>query len=90
MEVSGQLHAPATLSPGKEPPDIRMGGIQSCYGCSGEEKRNMFKYLSLYHEAIRDYKLIINVTNDPLMCMISPSRFHYVKFVRCKCKVFAL
>jgi hypothetical protein len=41
MEVSGQLHAPATLLPGKKPlvPAVRrLGGPQSQSGCSGEEK----------------------------------------------------
>jgi hypothetical protein len=33
MEVSGQLHAPATLLPGKETlVPIGLGGLQSCYG----------------------------------------------------------
>jgi len=41
MEVSGQLHAPAALPPGKEPRfplDRRMGGPQSRAGHDGEEK----------------------------------------------------
>jgi hypothetical protein len=41
MEVSGQLHAPAALPPGKEPwyPLYRrLGGPQSRYGHGGEEK----------------------------------------------------
>jgi len=40
MEVSGQLHAPAALPPEKEPLlplDRRLGGLQSCSGCGGEE-----------------------------------------------------
>jgi hypothetical protein len=41
MEVSGQLHAPAALPPGKNPwyPfDRRLGGPQSRSGRGGEEK----------------------------------------------------
>jgi hypothetical protein len=42
LEVSGQLHAPAALLPGKEPPhyplDRRLGGPQSRSGRRGEEK----------------------------------------------------
>jgi hypothetical protein len=38
MEVSGQLHALATLLPGKEPLDRRVGGPQSQAGHGGEEK----------------------------------------------------
>jgi hypothetical protein len=43
MEVNGQLHAPATLPPGKEPRyplDRRLGGPQSRSGRSGEEKNS--------------------------------------------------
>jgi hypothetical protein len=43
MEVSGQLHAPAALLPGKEPLyplDRRLGGTQSRSGRSGEEKNS--------------------------------------------------
>jgi hypothetical protein len=36
MEVSGQLYAPAALSPGKEP----LGGPQSRSGRGGEEKNS--------------------------------------------------
>jgi hypothetical protein len=41
MEMSGQLHAPATLPPGKEsliPSGQRLGGPQSRSGRGGEEK----------------------------------------------------
>jgi hypothetical protein len=41
MEVSGQLHAPADLPPGKcpcNPLDMRLGGPQSRSGRGGEEK----------------------------------------------------
>jgi len=41
MEVSDQLHAPATSSPRKEPQyllDRRLGGPQSHFGHSGKEK----------------------------------------------------
>jgi hypothetical protein len=41
MEVCGQLHAPAALSPGKEPRyplDRRLGRPQSQSGHGGEEK----------------------------------------------------
>jgi hypothetical protein len=41
MEVSGQLHAPAALIPGKAPLyllDRRLGGPQSRSGCCGEEE----------------------------------------------------
>jgi hypothetical protein len=41
MEVSGQLHAPAALTPGKSPwhpLDKRLGGPQSQSGRGGEEK----------------------------------------------------
>jgi hypothetical protein len=43
MEVSGQLHAPAALPPGKEtlvPMDRRLGGPQSRSGRGGEEKNS--------------------------------------------------
>jgi hypothetical protein len=43
MEVSGQLHAPAGLTAGKEPLyplDRRVGGPQSRSGRSGEEKNS--------------------------------------------------
>jgi hypothetical protein len=43
MEVSGQLHAPAALSSGKEllvPLDRRLGGPQSQPGGGGEEKNS--------------------------------------------------
>jgi hypothetical protein len=43
MEVSGQLHALATLPPGKEPLvplDRSLGGPQSRSGRSGEEKNS--------------------------------------------------
>jgi len=43
MEVSGQLHTPAALSPGRSPwypMDRRLGGPQSWAGCSGEEKNS--------------------------------------------------
>jgi hypothetical protein len=43
MEVSGQLHAPATLPPGKKlwyPLDRRLGGPQSRSGRGGEEKHS--------------------------------------------------
>jgi hypothetical protein len=43
MEVSGQLHAPAALLPGKEPLyplDWRIGGPQSRSGSGGEEKNS--------------------------------------------------
>jgi hypothetical protein len=45
MEVSGQLHAPATLLPGKKPRhplDRRLGGSQSRSGRGGEEKNSPF------------------------------------------------
>jgi hypothetical protein len=45
MEVSGQLHAPAALSPGKEPRhpfDWRLDGRQSRFGHGGEEKKKSF------------------------------------------------
>jgi hypothetical protein len=43
MEVSGQLHAPAALSPEKipwYPLDRRLGGLQSRSGRGGEEKNS--------------------------------------------------
>jgi hypothetical protein len=40
MEVSGQLHSPAALPPGKL--DRRLGGPQSRYGRGGEEKNPQF------------------------------------------------
>jgi hypothetical protein len=43
MEVSGQLHYPAALPPGKDPPvpiGYEMGGPQSRSGCGGEEKNS--------------------------------------------------
>jgi hypothetical protein len=41
MKVSGQLHVPATLLPGKEPRyplDRRLGGLQNQSRRGGEEK----------------------------------------------------
>jgi hypothetical protein len=43
MEVTGQLHAPAALPPGKDPGyliDRRLGGPQSRSGRGGEEKNS--------------------------------------------------
>jgi hypothetical protein len=40
MEMSGQLHAPAALAPGKEPLDRSLGGLQSRTGRYGEEKNS--------------------------------------------------
>jgi hypothetical protein len=43
MDVSGQLHVPAALPPGKEPRyplDRRLGGLQSRSGRGGEEKNS--------------------------------------------------
>jgi hypothetical protein len=44
MEVSGQLHAPAALPPGKDtlvyPLDRRLGGPQSRSGRGGREKNS--------------------------------------------------
>jgi hypothetical protein len=43
MEVSGQLHAPAALTPGKEtlvPLDRRLGGLLSRSGRDSEEKNS--------------------------------------------------
>jgi hypothetical protein len=43
MEVSGQLHSPAALPPGKDPPytlDRRLGGAQNRSGHGGEEKNS--------------------------------------------------
>jgi hypothetical protein len=39
MEVSGQLHAPAALLPGKEPL-VPIGGPQNRSGRGGEEKNS--------------------------------------------------
>jgi hypothetical protein len=44
MEVSGQLHGPAALPPGKERQyslDRMLGGPQSRSGCGGEEIPNV-------------------------------------------------
>jgi hypothetical protein len=44
MGVSGQLHGPAALSPGKEPLvplDRRLSGLQSRSGHDGEEKSSL-------------------------------------------------
>jgi hypothetical protein len=43
MEISGRLHAPAALSPGKLSVDLlnmRLGGFQSRSGRGGEEKNS--------------------------------------------------
>jgi hypothetical protein len=43
MEVSGQIHAPAALPPGKSPwysLDRRLGGPQSRSGHGGDEKNS--------------------------------------------------
>jgi hypothetical protein len=34
---SGKIYAPAALPPGKEPPDMRLGGTQSQSGRDGEK-----------------------------------------------------
>jgi len=51
MEVSGQLHAPAALSPGNSPRyplDRRMGGPQSRPGRGGQDKNpSLFRELNL-------------------------------------------
>jgi hypothetical protein len=42
MDLSGQLHTPATLPRGKNtqyPLDRRLGGFQSLSGCTGKEKK---------------------------------------------------
>jgi hypothetical protein len=44
MELSGQLHSPAALPPGKSPfypLDRRLGGIQSRSQRGGEEKKKL-------------------------------------------------
>jgi hypothetical protein len=48
MEVSGQLHVPATLTPGKGPRylfDGRLGGPQSCSGSGGEYVNTVFEFM---------------------------------------------
>jgi hypothetical protein len=48
MEVSGQLHTPAALPPGKEtryPLDRRLSGLQSRSGRGGEERDLLFLIL---------------------------------------------
>jgi hypothetical protein len=43
MEASGQLHAPAALTPGKNPwylLDRRLGGPQSRFGRGGKEENS--------------------------------------------------
>jgi len=43
VEVSGQLHVPATLPQGKSPwypMDMRLGELQSWSGCNGEKKNS--------------------------------------------------
>jgi len=51
MEGSGELHAPAALSPGKSPHyplDRRLGGPQSWSGWGGKEKKSQhFPYQEL-------------------------------------------
>jgi hypothetical protein len=52
MEVSGQLHVPASLPPGKEPLyplDRRLGGPYSRSGRGGEEKNSQLHLGSHKH-----------------------------------------
>jgi hypothetical protein len=52
MEVSGQLHVPAALFPGKEPGTQR-GGLPSRYRLCGEET-----ILSLYRDSNSDPSVV--------------------------------
>jgi len=73
MEMSGQLHAPATLLPGKEPPDTHWIG-----GWLG----SMFKN-TLWHnlnargciQKYRDWPPGARTANDTALC-------HYLQFYR--------
>jgi len=40
MEVSGQLYTTVALPPRESPLDRRLGGLQSHFGCGGEEKNS--------------------------------------------------
>jgi hypothetical protein len=72
MEVSGQLHAPAALPPGKEPQytlDTRLSGPQSLSGHGGEEKNSqplpgleLARSPPLYHWAIPTPVLSLSFT----------------------------
>jgi hypothetical protein len=75
MEVSGQLHDPAALPPGREPPprwyplDKRLGGPQSRSGRGGEDmKRGMPKNNILFC-----YRLTYK--NNVLMKIPGPTRW---------------
>jgi hypothetical protein len=55
MEVSGQLHAPAALPPGKEPRyalDRRLDGPQSRSGRCGEEKNLYIERKQIWYEGV--------------------------------------
>jgi hypothetical protein len=64
MEVSGQIHAPAALPLGKEPPVPldRLGGLQNRSGTSGEETNPC-----IYRESNpgRPSRSVITILTDP-------------------------
>jgi len=52
MEVNGQLHTPAALSPRKEPPyplHRRLGGPQSWSGHNGGEEKKSWPHLYIFY-----------------------------------------
>jgi len=54
MKVSGELHAPAALPPGKDPLyplDTRLCGPQSWSGRGGEEKKSHMSLLGIEHQS---------------------------------------
>jgi hypothetical protein len=73
MEVSGQLHAMAALSPGKEPLNLldrRLGGPQSRCGCGGEEKNSQPPFFCIaiswrlkdFLIVVKDARLLLHVS----------------------------
>jgi hypothetical protein len=61
MEVSGQLRAPTTLSPGKERP---LGGPQR-WSERGGEKKNLLPYPKIKPSAIQTVTRRYTVWNSP-------------------------
>jgi hypothetical protein len=77
MEVSGQLHASAALSPVKEtlvPMDRRLGGPQNQAGHCGEEK-NSQPLAGLKLPIIQPVAQCYNTELSQLLCLIYQTAF---------------
>jgi hypothetical protein len=74
MDVSGQIHAPAALPPGKEPQyslDRRLGGPQTRSGRGGEEDPILYRK-SKPDPSSHDLVTIISILNDLIAhCSVS-------------------